>query len=114
MPNILVRSGSDPWTRLAVLRVRLSTLIIITDADGTLGTSSIGPVATNVGSGVAVLAGSGDDPETEDSLGENIEDSVDDDLGADLDLPGATSSTPDAATILVSINWLGGRGTYAR
>jgi hypothetical protein len=86
---------------LAVLLVRLSTLIIVADADGTLGTSSIGPVATNVGGGVAVLAGSGDDPETENSLGEDIEDSVDDDLSADLDLPGATSSTPDAIKSLV-------------
>jgi hypothetical protein len=42
------------------------------------------------------LASSGDDPETEDGLGEDIEDGVDDDLGADLDLPGATSSTPNA------------------
>jgi hypothetical protein len=86
---------------LAILLVRLSTLIIVADADGTLGTSSIGPVATNVGGGVAVLAGSGDDPETENSLGEYIEDSVDDDLSADLDLPGATSSTPDAIKSLV-------------
>lgn len=81
---------------MAIFQVRLSTLIIVADADGTLGTSSIGPVATNVGSGVAVFAGSGDDPETENSLGEDIEDSVDDDLSADLDLPGATGSTPDA------------------
>jgi hypothetical protein len=47
------------------------------------------------------LAGSGDDPEAENSLGENIEDSVDDDLGTDLDLPGATSSTPDTVALLV-------------
>jgi hypothetical protein len=113
MLNILVRNRSLPWTRLAVLRVRLSTLIIVTDADGTLGTSSTGPVATNVGGGVAVLAGSSDDPETNNGLGEDIEDGVDDDLSADLDLPGATSSTPDAVTILVLINWLGDRRTYA-
>lgn len=87
---------------MAIFQVRLSTLIIVADADGTLSTSSIGPVATNVGSGIAVLASSGDDPETENSLGEDIEDSVDDDLSADLDLPGATSSTPDAKNLLVS------------
>ena len=76
--------------------MHLSTLIVITDTDGTLSASTVGPVAANLGCGLAVLAGSGDNPQTENSLGEDIEDSVDDDLGADLDLPGATSSTPDA------------------
>ena len=84
--------------------MHLSTLIVIADTDGTLSASTVGPVAADLGCGFAVLAGSGDDPETENSLGEDIEDGVNDDLGADLDLPGATSSTPDAAMLLAQIN----------
>ena len=84
--------------------MHLSTLIVIADTDGTLSTGTISPVATNLGCGFAVLASSGDDPETENSLGEDIEDGVDDDLGADLDLPGATSSTPDAVIQLAEFN----------
>jgi hypothetical protein len=84
--------------------MHLSTLIVIADTDGTLSASTVGPVSTNLGCGFAVLASSSDDPETENGLGEDIEDGVDDDLGADLDLPGATSSTPDAVTLLVWIN----------
>ena len=84
--------------------MHLSTLIVIADTNGTLSAGTVGPVATNLGCGFAVLASSGDDPETENSLGEDIENGVDDDLSADLDLPGATSSTPDAVASLVEIN----------
>lgn len=84
--------------------MHLSTLVVITDTDGTLSASTVGPVATNLGCGLAVLAGGGDDPETENSLGEDIEDGVDDDLGTDLHLPGATSSTPDTVASLAEIN----------
>jgi len=84
--------------------MHLSSLIVVADTDGTLSAGTVGPVATNLGCGFAVLASSGDDPEAENSLGQDIEDGVDDDLGTDLDLPGATSSTPDAVTLLVRIN----------
>jgi len=83
-----------PRSRSRFSETRLSTLVVA-DTDGTLSTSTVGPVTTNLGSGVAVFASSGDNPETENSLGENIEDSVDDDLGANLNLPSGTSSTPD-------------------
>ncbi|VTO88736.1 unnamed protein product [Fusarium graminearum] len=92
--------GQAPRSRSKFYEARLSTLVIVADANGTLSASTVGPVATNLGGGVAVLASSGDDPETDNSLGENIKNSVDDDLGADLNLPSATSSTPDTVAML--------------
>lgn len=73
----------------------LSSILVIANADGALSTSTVGPVTSNLGSSVAVLSRSSDDPEAENSLGEDVEDGVDDDLGTDLDLPSATSGTPD-------------------
>lgn len=81
------------------LEAQLSSILVIANANGALSTSAVGPVASNVGSCVAVLSRSSDDPEAENSLGEDVEDSVDDDLGADLDLPSATGSTPDTVDI---------------
>lgn len=93
--------GQAPRSGSKFLATRLSTLVIVADTDGTLSASTVGPVATNLGGGIAVLASSGDDPETDNSLGENIKDSVDDDLGADLNLPSATSSSPDTVVLLI-------------
>jgi hypothetical protein len=84
---------------LAFLEAQLSSILVIANANGTLSTSAVGPVTSNIGSGIAVLSRSSDDPEAENSLGEDVEDSVDDDLGADLDLPSATGSTPDTVDI---------------
>jgi len=50
-------------------------------------------------------------PESEDWLGENIQNSVGDNLGIDADVSGTISKTPNAVTISKALQYPG-RPTY--
>jgi len=89
----------DRRVRISI-RIPLSTLVIVTDTDGTLVGESVGPEATEVN---VHLGGAGvgeQQPSTEDWLGEDVEDGVGDDLLIDVHLAAAIGNTPD--------DWVGG------
>ncbi len=90
--------------------MRLRTLVVITDADGTVFAQTMGPEAFNVGGaglvrrivqdGMDDLPGHGvmseEEPESENGLGENVKNGIGDDLGVDVGDAGTISDTPDA------------------
>ena len=69
----------------------------VINADGTLVRESMSPEAINSGS---LLAVSEQEPETEDGLGQDVKNSISDDLGIDTPLAGSISNSPD--------NWVQG------
>ena len=77
--------------------MHLRTLVIITNADGTLAADTMGPEATNVEVGLLQALVSEQEPGTEDRLGKDVEDGIGDDLLIDIHVAGAVSDTPDAA-----------------
>ena len=48
-----------------------------------------------------------EEPESEDGLGEDIEDGVADDLAVDTDVSGSIGNTPDASDMLVDVSMTG-------
>lgn len=48
-----------------------------------------------------------EEPETEDGLGKDVEDSVGDDFAVDVDVAGSVGDTPDAETDQSSQRWDG-------
>ena len=76
---------------------RLSTLVVITDADGALAVEAVGPEATEINVGLRHVHVGKQQPQTEDWLGENVEDGVGNDLTVDIDVARAVSDTPDTS-----------------
>jgi len=80
-----MHSGSD----------NLRTVLVVSNADGTLVTETVGPEATNVNVGLWDGSVHVEQPGTEDSLGQNITDSVGDDLGVNRGVAGTIGDTPN-------------------
>lgn len=72
----------------------LGTLIIIAHTKGALLAKTVGPEAIDGCSAGKVVMGE-EKPETEDRLGEDVEHSVSDDFGIDINFAGSISDTPD-------------------
>lgn len=77
-------------------RLHLSTLVVITNTDGTLASDAVGPEATEVDVGLWHADMGEEEPGTEDWLGEDVEHSVRDDLLVNVHVAAAISDTPDA------------------
>lgn len=91
--SIIVRNLNpfETWIK------RLSTVVLKTD--GTLATNTVGPEATEVNVGLGHIGVGDEKPDTEDGLGEDVKDSVGNDLGVDRELARAVGNTPDTAKV---------------
>jgi hypothetical protein len=76
--------------------------IFLADADSTLAVETIRPEAVELNIALAQVGVDNQEPCTEDTLGEDIENSVGDDLTVDADLTSTVGNTPDASTRLES------------
>jgi hypothetical protein len=74
--------------------VYLST-IVITETDGALAAEAVGPETAKVNVGLGHLRVGDEEPDTKNRLGEDVENSVRDDLGVDRHPTGAVGDTPD-------------------
>lgn len=83
--------------------MRLRALVIITNADATLRRKTVGPESTEVNVGVSHLGMGDEEPCTEDWLGEDVKDSVGNDLLINRGDAGTVSNTPDATMMSVEI-----------
>ena len=75
--------------------IHLGTLVVVTNADSTLVTETLGPEATNVDVGLGDALVGEEEPCTEDGLSEDVKDGVGDDLLVNGGGAGAVSDTPD-------------------
>jgi hypothetical protein len=80
--------------------MHLSTLIILTNTDGTLAADTVGPEATKLNLSLGHALVGEEQPSTEDRLGEQVEDSVGNDLLVNGHLAGAIGNTPNAEMVL--------------
>lgn len=80
--------------------MHLST-VILTDADSTLAAEAVGPESVKLSIALAHVGVDNEEPGTKDSLGENIEDGVGNDLSVNADLAGTVGNTPDTVAALV-------------
>lgn len=86
---------------LSVLRaIHLGTLVVVTDADGTLLAETLAPEATELNVGLGDGGVGEEEPGTEDGLGEDVKDGVGDDLLVNVHVAGAIGDTPDAGKML--------------
>jgi hypothetical protein len=69
--------------------------IILTKTNGTLAVKTVGPEAVELNIALTELGVCDQQPGTEDTLGQNIQDSVGNNLAIDTNLAGAISKTPD-------------------
>lgn len=74
--------------------MRLGT-VILADADSTIAAEAVGPEAVELSIALAHVGVDNEEPGTEDSLGENVENGVDNDLSVNTDLAGTIGNTPD-------------------
>jgi hypothetical protein len=74
--------------------VYLST-IVINETDGALATKAVGPETAKVYVGLGHLRVGDEEPDAKNGLGEDVENSVRDDLGVDRHLTGPVGDTPD-------------------
>lgn len=74
--------------------MRLST-VVFTNADSTLAAEAVGPEAVELSITLAHVGVDNEEPGTEDSLGENVENGVGNDLSVNTDLAGTVGNTPD-------------------
>jgi hypothetical protein len=72
--------------------------IILTEADGTFAVETVGPEAVKLNIALTELGVGDQQPGTEDTLGQNIQDSVGHNLAIDTDLTGAISKTPNTGS----------------
>jgi hypothetical protein len=93
MPSFTPKSVSGCAVYAWVMH--LGTLVVVTNADGALVAKTLTPEATdlNVGLGDALVGE--EEPCTEDGLGEDVKDSVGNDLLVNVHVAGAISDTPD-------------------
>lgn len=82
----------------------LSTLVVITDTDGTLVGKTVSPEAADVDVHLWGAAVGEQEPGTENRLGQDVQNGVGDDLLIDVHLAAAISNTPDAIKDVSSCN----------
>lgn len=80
--------------------VHLSTIIVVTDADGALAAKTLGPESVEVHVGLRHVGVGEEEPQAEDWLGEDVEDGVGNDLGINAGNAGAVGNTPDTFVAL--------------
>ena len=80
--------------------MRLRTLVILTNTDGTLAADTVGPEATELDLSLGHALVGEEQPSTEDRLGEQVEDGVGNDLLVNSHLAGAIGNTPDTRRTL--------------
>jgi hypothetical protein len=69
--------------------------IILADADSTLAVETVGPEAVKLDVALGHVGMSNQEPRTKDTLGEDIEDGVSNDLTVDAGLASTVGNTPD-------------------
>ena len=74
--------------------MRLGT-VVLTDADSTITVETVGPEAVELSVALTHVGVDNEEPGTEDGLGENVENGVDNDLSINADLAGTVGNTPD-------------------
>jgi len=87
--------AAGPILRVNTCVSNLRTVLVITDADGTLVTKTVSPEATNVNVGLWNGSVHVKQPGTKDGLGQNITDSVGDDFSVNGGVAGTVGDTPD-------------------
>lgn len=85
---------------LGIVFVHLSTIVIVTDANGALASETLGPESVKVDVGLGHVGVGEEEPQAEDWLGENVKDGVGDDLGVNAGNAGTVGYTPDAESAL--------------
>jgi hypothetical protein len=75
--------------------IHLGTLVVVTNADGALVAETLAPEATDLKVGLGDALVGEEEPGTKDGLGEDVKDSVGDDLLVNGSVAGAVSDTPD-------------------
>ena len=83
--------------------MRLRTLVILTNTDGTLAADTVGPEATKLNLSLGHALVGEEQPSTEDRLGEQVEDSVGNDLLVNGHLAGAIGNTPNTVSLLAMV-----------
>jgi hypothetical protein len=73
----------------------LSTVLIVTDTEGTVIADAVGPETTDVEVNLGHALVSKEEPKTEDGLGKDIKNSVGNDLSVNAGLARAVGNTPD-------------------
>ena len=74
--------------------MRLGT-VVFTDADSTIAAEAVGPEAVELSIALTHVGVDNEEPGTEDSLGQNVENGVGNDLSVNADLAGTVGNTPD-------------------
>jgi len=78
-----------------IMESSLRTLIVVTNAKSTLGTYSMSPEASKLNVGLGELGVGEEQPEAEDWLGEDIENSICDNFLVDAEETGSVGNCPD-------------------
>lgn len=81
-------------------RRSLCALIVLTNADSTLAADAVSPEATKLNLSLGHALVGEKQPSTKDRLGEQIEDSVGDDLLVNGHLAGAIGDTPNTGNVV--------------
>lgn len=76
--------------------MRLSTLVVITNADGAFTAQPVGPETAKFYVGLWKICVGQEKPEAEDGLGKDIQDSVGNDFLVQISDPTTIGDTPDA------------------
>ena len=74
--------------------MRLRTLVILTNTDGTLAADTVGPEATKLNLSLGHALVGEEQPSTEDRLGDQIKDTVEDSLRVGRDDVGTFRDSP--------------------
>jgi hypothetical protein len=69
--------------------------VVLAEADGTVTVETVGPEASKLDVTLTQLGVSDQEPGTEDTLGENVQDSISNDLAVNTDLAGTVGKTPN-------------------
>jgi hypothetical protein len=77
---------------------------IVIETKGALTTQAMSPETSEINIGLGHLGVGKEEPETEDGLGENVQDSISDDLSVDRHFSGAISNTPNTTLRLAKNN----------
>ena len=85
--------------------------VILTEADSTLAVETVGPESVELNIALTQLGVSDQEPGTKDTLGENIQDSIGNDLAVNTNLAGAVGKTPNTVYCQQG-DGSGIRGTY--
>lgn len=95
----VLQSGSEKSLESSCIDA-LSTLVVVADTDGALLAKTVGPEAADVDVGLRHAGVGEEQPSTENWLGEDIQNSVGDDLLVNVHVAATVGNTPDARKIV--------------